>query len=881
MEHLPCPASAIGREKTVVPYVCQEKYDGGPFMTYPYRKSNVPNLHIVGLFPGQFPDSHQTQLASLPKWELESFYQTWLFFGLIHEILGSLYVAEDNISTCEDYGGYTRAVSTSKLVAALEVWVAHVQAGTAKPSMTYAHVAQCLCMIHAAINIKAVRSNLDPNIQLSLASLGQTFAYAANKANNIDHPEQDNKSPSTSCSLIDDDYWKGRFLAHGWCGTEVKLVLDSTSSLQTRHFLACLDKRDAERKHQGCDTQQCMVYQNDLDTYQTQHVSEGCDCEELSVNSEALFNILRRKALPLIRVRQGQTLGELSINIVASRPTSRYVAISHVWADGLGNPRANALPRCQVSNIGKIITDLEIAAHSRDIEIHNVEGRDVEQQEKDEEGGKEEELLLWCDTLCCPVQTEEAKHLALEYMYQTYRNAAHVLVLDASLRRHKFESSDIDELSMRIFTSPWMRRLWTLQEGALPAVTNRLWFQLEQRAVNLRELRINARDKYFASIGRRGLAGDMLRRLGSFANVFLRDSFAHPRADLGKVMEALHHRSVSVLSDEPLLIGNLLGLDAAQILNGGDGAVAQRINRLWRLLPSAVHGIPSDLIFRIGPRLAEPGLRWAPATLLIDNNINTAVQSSEKEEDQAFLTTSEGLFVHLHGFRLSLGPGTKGLPSPHVSIKHLNNPNHLWVKHDAGSWYFIIRRLPVEQDKFLTDKTLAEVILEGKSLWVIHPDPEFPRPLNSRRQSSVGLVVEVETGENVENKGATVKKAHAKLHVNIAPIQAITSTELALATALSARLVSDSPALQKLAAIEHDLDERSSSSSASLRTVALEELQSDINRIATSEEVRKAVAADGKDVNTSLMAAAIKLMVWGQYVCMGEKVPKSQAWCVD
>lgn len=879
MDHLPCPASAIAREKTLVPFVCQEKYDGGSFMTYPSRTGSLPDLYLVGLFPGQFPYSHQEQLASLPKRELESFYQTWLFFGLLHEILGSLYVPEDFICMCEDRHGYTRAVSTSKLITVLEKWIARIQANTANPPVAYAHVARCLCMIHAALDVQTLRYNFDPNIKLSLASVGQTFAYAANKAFDIDHATQNDKCPKPWCSLIDDDYWKGRFLARGWCMTEVKLILDNTLSLQTRHFLACLDKRDPKQRHQGCDIRQCMVYQNDLGAYQTKHVSKECDCEELSIDSDALYTILRSKALPLIRVRRAQTLGELSVDIVASRPTSRYVALSHVWADGLGNPYANALPRCQLSYIGRIIKELDTVARYPAIPGPELDGKEVEVRGEEGDGG--EELLLWCDTLCCPVQPEEAKHLALEYMYKTYRGATHVLVLDASLRRYNVETFDIDEVSMTISMSPWMRRLWTLQEGALPAATHRLWFQLTHKAVGLRELRVNARDKYFSSLGRRGLAGDMLRRLGSFFNIFLKDSSTHPRADLTKVMEALHHRSVSILSDEPLLIGNLVGLDAAQILSGGDGAVDRRINRLWRLMPSAVHGIPSDLLFRVGPRLAEPGLRWAPATLLVDNDVNIIIQSSKKEEDQAILTPSDGLLVRRYGFRLSLAPGVKGLTPSQETTKQLDNPNRVRMKDNADSWYLIRRRLPVEQDEFLTNKTLAEVILEGGNLWVILPNPEFPRPLTSTAQLSIGLIVEVHDEGEADREGLPVKKAHAKLHIILAPINESTSAEFALATALSTQLIANSPALRKLAAIEDNLDEQSSSSSLSSKTVALKELASEINQIAMSQEVKKAVAADGKTFNTPLMEAVINMVLEGKYVCMGEKTPRVQPWCVD
>lgn len=352
MDHLPCPESATGRRKTIVPYVCHEKYDGGDFMTYPSRRRrDFPALHTVGLFPGQLLLSHQVQLALLSKQELESFYQNWLFFGLIHEILGSLYVPEDLIYECEDDSGHTKAVSTSKLITALEEWVTRVQAGRVDPSVTYAHVARCLCLTYAALSIQAVRANFDPNIKISLASLGQTFTYAANKAFSVKYPVRDNKCPLTWHRLIKDEYWKGRLLSNGWCVSEVRTILDTTLSLQTLHFLACLDKTNVEQSHQGCAPQQCTVYQIDMGKYQTQHVSKECDCAELFIDPEALYKILRTKALPLIRVRPSQTLGGLPLILL------RYDQRLAMWRYPMSGPTGLEIPtpiHCLVASFQRL-----------------------------------------------------------------------------------------------------------------------------------------------------------------------------------------------------------------------------------------------------------------------------------------------------------------------------------------------------------------------------------------------------------------------------------------------------------------------------------------------------------------------------------------------
>ena len=873
MDHLPYPGSATGMKKIKVPYVCHEEYDGEDFLTYPSRRWNLPNLHVDGSFSNRLLYSHQTQLASLSTHDIGSFYQTWLFFGLIHEILGSLCVPEDLIYTCEDHCGYTKAVSTSKVIPALEEWVARVQTGKVEPSVTYAHIAQCLCLTHAALSIPAVRSHFDPTLQLSLASLGQTFTYAANAAFGITNINKDNKCPSTWCMLIDDGYWKERLLAHGWCMTEVKLMLDNAMSLQTLHFIANLDKTDAGQNHQACNTQQCMIYQNNLGTYRTQHVNKDCHCPELFIDQEALHDILRTKALPLIRVRPSQNLEALSIDVVASQPTSRFVALSHVWADGLGNPYANALPRCQLLNIGKLIQGLDMNFSARNAQDDHVKDRDSRE--------RKEELLLWCDTLCCPIQPKAAKDLALEYMQPTYQDATYVLVLDSSLRHCDINKSGIDEVSMRILTSPWMRRLWTLQEGALPSVANKLWFQLAHKALNIRQLRINANKKFFSTISRKGLAGDMINRLSSFATVFMKNGTVRPEADLENVINALRYRSVSIPTDEPLLIGNLLGIDIAQILNGDDGTPTLRMNRLWRVMASASLGIPSSLLFRVGPRLAEPGLKWAPATFLIDYDANIGIQSSQRE-DEGILTASDGLLVQFHGFRLSVASCAKGLPSRAKDISQLDKPNRILMNDSDGTWYLMRRILPVEQDSFLSDKTLADLVLESENLWVIYPGPEFPRQYDSKISTSVGLIVKLKPNEGAEGEEGeerAVKKTTAKLHIYMSPLQASAQAWFAAATTLSAHLASTSPTLRKLRAEAEGLEEPVSSSSR--MESALEDFASEIHRMAANKEAKETIEAAGNTFSVPEMEELITMIIWGQYVCMGERVPRDQRWCVD
>lgn len=85
-----------------------------------------------------------------------------------------------------------------------------------------------------------------------------------------------------------------------------------------------------------------------------------------------------------------------------------------------------------------------------------------ELQEVDSEK-KRPELLIWLDTLCCPAADSRGKKKAIEKMRMVYQQAKHVLVFDRGLMAYQSNLLSIAEQQIRIFTSRWMRRLWTLQ----------------------------------------------------------------------------------------------------------------------------------------------------------------------------------------------------------------------------------------------------------------------------------------------------------------------------------------------------------------------------------------------------------------------------------
>lgn len=438
MEHLPSPLHSLHADHMKVPYVCNKSYDGGPFLTYPVREGKEHVLPAASNSPARLPFWQHEKLYPTPKEELESFFQTWLFFGLVHEILGDLCSPQDFIRASQEVPD--KVMSTAHLISIMEKWISKVITGDIV--ITYDHLAECLRVAYAAL--RAVNPAFDKRIKLSIASTGEVFEYAVNKAFHIENMARDNKCPASWRKLIDEASWTESMRAAGWCPSQIFVLCQGAFSIQSLYYFTALRQPESPSRHQSCSEHKCVAYQNNLERYTTQHCISDCKCEELSIDNEAVEDILLKGQIPLLHIVPGQSLADLSVEIISSQTNSPYVALSHVWADGLGNPYANALPRCQLLRLLSLLQRSNMPLDS---------------------GDSDQELLLWCDTLCCPVKPSEAKTRALVQMKRTYQDATMVLVLDASLQLFNGDLLTPEEMCTRISSSGWTRRLWTLQEG--------------------------------------------------------------------------------------------------------------------------------------------------------------------------------------------------------------------------------------------------------------------------------------------------------------------------------------------------------------------------------------------------------------------------------
>lgn len=113
--------------------------------------------------------------------------------------------------------------------------------------------------------------------------------------------------------------------------------------------------------------------------------------------------------------KRAQGLELLNARIFPSNSVGSYVAMSHVCADGLGNPFENALPTCLFQSlIDKVAKLMEHLSEYRSLYPNKI--------------------YVWLDVLCCPAGPPELKALGIKQMGKTHQNSSQTLVIDNDIK---------------------------------------------------------------------------------------------------------------------------------------------------------------------------------------------------------------------------------------------------------------------------------------------------------------------------------------------------------------------------------------------------------------------------------------------------------------
>jgi hypothetical protein len=375
---------------------------------------------------------------------------------------------------------------------------------------------------------------------------------------------------------------EARMTSEKWCPARSGVLWSADADLQ---YILSLLSSNEDTSHVQCPRWACSYRPQGVEQMQAKH-ADDCEghCQTIDFDEVKLIEILKSGGFPGIL---DKLVDETKTKYEVVDCTGRtFVAISHVWSHGLGNPSRNALPLCQIQHLFRLIKAISPPG-----------------------------VILWIDTISVPIQLE-FKRLAILKLRDVYKTASKVLVIDRHLSH---VGTHWLEQMLQLRCSEWMRRLWTLQEGRLPSD---LYIHFAEQAVPIKQL-LSMDSSVYDSSGT-----EILRGFYATSRIWLAPTFDTGQENVGQrfldLAEDLTHRSVSVGSDEPICIATLLGLALEKF------HPFPTMLDIYKSLPR----LPQDLIFvNTDQRLSNPGFRWAPLTFL-----EQGPQAFPREAEPAVLT---------------------------------------------------------------------------------------------------------------------------------------------------------------------------------------------------------------------------------------------------
>lgn len=354
-----------------------------------------------------------------------SFLQNWLFFGPLAGIRGIVGMNFSMASFIEEQSNQ-RFLILRNLDEYVKQWAAieEDQSDANKEKRKIYIYEECLTLaellaqenLHKADDLKLQHAHVPLDCALPIQILHEALKFAWGSI----YGSQDLRTVTGPglFSRVPED----RMKAAGWCPSEITM-LQHRFSVTSRYFASRLNRRRTVLDHRECDRYKCYALQVDETNYVTKHVSQDCLCEHVSIDLDKVKAVLNLGKVPRFQVYEDEADGNLYLRVVDDGP---YIAISHIWAHGLGNTVANSLPACQVKrlhgHVSSLSDKIDGPPHRRDI-------------------------ALWIDTLGVPLEKESRK-LALKAMHSTYDHATGVLVLDEELVNVSVKSSP-EEICLR------------------------------------------------------------------------------------------------------------------------------------------------------------------------------------------------------------------------------------------------------------------------------------------------------------------------------------------------------------------------------------------------------------------------------------------------
>ncbi|KAM3076246.1 hypothetical protein ACMFMG_006246 [Clarireedia jacksonii] len=645
MEHLPPISNPY--KPVFIPFVADHNISSFDFSDF----SNPKGLDVEQLLDGN--------IQNFPPKQIASFLQTWLYFGMMREVLDIAINMEDFVRT-DPQGKW---ITTEKLPQYMQIFRAQVEAERPLSDMASrfdarnSRIQKCfatartywLALVEMEDNPLPEEAYFGIHVLANTLQVGATeicgrgggrvyLEGTAAQPGYRDVPwEKD-----VHWRLTPNAFMERRMQELGWCPV-VSEQIRAGFNLLGQYYVSLFQPPVRRLNHEGCSKsdRDCMGYREFAGS--GKHLVVDCECDTVEVDNVRLEEILQNDEVPVLCF--DEETKALEIVSSKSQPELEYVAISHVWSDGWGNPQKNSLTLCRIEqlvtwmkasySIPDFKTQKEVGSFQRlsDFQMQSSLGRWQRASSyslPSSNGswtpvpgrGFVGKMYFWMDTLCVPRSPKEIHNRAVMAMRNVYADAERVLVLDAELLASPAKAS-YEEINMRIQASRWIRRLWTVQEAAL---AKRLIFQFKEASVLIsagsrlwEDREIDNQINYYNSIG--WDCYSPFSFLHNFQNLTERIKFIW--------MILLDSRSVTVASDEAICGSILMDFDLKYLLapsknrepgedEDHDVVITQseadeRMSRFWEMHASDV---PIPILFVPGAKLPIEGFSWAPASLI-------------------------------------------------------------------------------------------------------------------------------------------------------------------------------------------------------------------------------------------------------------------------
>jgi hypothetical protein len=426
MDHLPYPENAEF-PPLEIPYICEESLD-----------DDRATSNLFDVCPS-FAEFSKDQACAIRYWQecdpdhAAREAQSIVYFGLLSDILGPSFDRNDFIK---------RSDHSAEQVVTLPKLQLDKLRGSSKGTTIEKIIDSSFAAIFHAGHIRE-KSPLAKRISLSIEILALSVV-------SIVDPRRDLKTRVSRVGFYSKDGpLEERMLAAGWCPYWTKIFCETHSAVLI-HYLTGMNA-NRHSGHDTCSELECKGHNVELKEgkYVSQHTNPACRCGFKGPNTKEIESIIGKGGVPLVKLTESLD-GNIDVDIVEAGFGKPFIAISHVWSGGLGNPHANSIPKCQLKfiyqgakrcqqkqygkGIWKTVHEMSVLAKHK--KYHTTVPLELSEEENEimkreplepyletfdrwaMQGTNEDlkDVYIWFDTFCIPVAKNESRRKKREWM---------------------------------------------------------------------------------------------------------------------------------------------------------------------------------------------------------------------------------------------------------------------------------------------------------------------------------------------------------------------------------------------------------------------------------------------------------------------------------